>query len=727
MASQNIGDLKVSIGGDTTNLARGIGRAKAMFGNLSRAAKVSGVAAGAAFTAAAVGITAMTKGGLDFVDSQAKMARTVDGSIDGLRALQIAGSDAGVGVGEMNGAVQMMGKRLSEAATKGTGPAAEALKRLGLNARDLMAMDVDERFGAIADRINGLGLSAQDAAGVMREFGVRSNEVSLALLQGSGAIRAARDEVHKFGLSMSSEVAAGVEAANDALSRISFVFEGMRSQLAGQLAPVLQSLAVQFQDASLAGGPLQASISSLVGAFTNLATAILNPAFLESAVMFGTTLVNALSSLATGVIWLSDNAELAGVAMVGLGAAMAFFSGPIGLAIAAVAGGVFLLTSALGDNKTAADEAKTAEQELIAALETVDTASGDAVDAGRELISTHISQARAAITAAQAEYELARAETDRAVQQAKMRREAMPGNFFADDEVAQAEDDAALAAEVYNKMIADRQADLERLQKVMQGFEMSQYPARGTRPAADGGDGSGSGDDPLGVSKLNTDLEKLIATIDPAQVKAKQLVAAMQLLTKAKQDGLITDDEYILRAKQINDHFAETPALAGAAASGVRVLKKEIEKSSDAGTTMADDINGAFGNMIGQIETGKDALVAFGLEIVKILAVRGISKILGGSDWFSGDLFSGPAAAAVSGAASASSFASGAAAAPMVSAASAGAPAAGMQFSYAPKIDARGASLEAVQELESRMQADAMQFNAKVEVAVTRAQSKRKL
>nr|WP_323779550.1 hypothetical protein [Amylibacter sp.] len=735
MANQNIGKLGVSIGADTSDLARGIGRAKALMGSLSRAAKVSGVAAGAAFAAASAGMVAMTKGGLSAVDAQAKMARSVDGSIDGLRALQIAGSDAGVAVGEMNGAVQMMGKRLAEAATKGTGPAAKALKMLGLDARTLMDMDVDARFGAIADRINDMGMSAQDAAGVMREFGVRSNEVSLALLQGSGAIRAARTEVQKYGLSMSGDMAAGVEAANDALSRVSFVFEGMRNQLAVGLAPVLRELAVNFQAASVAGGPLQAAVSLLVDAFGELATAILDPAFIEAAAVFGTTIARGVAALSRGMVALIDHAALAGTAMLALAAAMAFFSGPIGLAVAAVAGGVFLLSTRLGENATAADEATTAEKELLAALETVDTANGDAVASGRELIATHISQARAAITAAQAEYELARAETDRAVQQAKMRREAMPGNFFADDEVAQAEDDAALAAEVYSQMIADRQADLERLQKVMQGFEMSQYPARGTRPAgADDGSGGG-GDDPLGVSKLNTDLEKLIATIDPAASKAKQLAAAMQLLTKAKQEGVITDEEYILRAKQINEAFGDTPKLAGAAAAGVTSVKDTLDDAGKAGSTMADDLNGAFGNLISQIETGRDALVGFGLEIVKILAVRGISKLLGGDDWFSGSLIGANALGTDNWRGGLSwvgergpelvNLPMGAQVIPNSKIGSMGG--GGMRFSYAPNIDARGASVQAVQELDQRMRADAAQFNGKVQQAVLKAQSGRKL
>jgi hypothetical protein len=731
MAGQNIGNLKVSIGADTKDLARGIGRAKALMGSLSRIAKVSGVAAGAAFAAASVGMVAMTKGGLEAVDAQAKMARSVDGTIDGLRALQIAGSDAGVSVGEMNGAVQMMGKRLAEAARDGTGPAADALKMLGLDARELMEMDVDARFGAIADRINDMGMSAQDAAGVMREFGVRSNEVSLALLQGSGAIRAARGEVQKFGLSMSGEMAAGVEAANDAMSRIGFVFEGMRNQLAVGLAPVLQSLAINFQEASQAGGPLQNAVTMLVSAFSDLATVILDPAFIEAATLFGVTIAGAVAGLSRFMVTLAQNAEIAGTAMIALGGAMAFFSGPIGLAIAAVAGGAFLLSTRLGQTATAADEAALAEARLQVALDLVDRTNDDAVASGEALIATHIDQARAALEAAKAELALVSAR--QRAGNANLDQNPLTAGGNSGYAEAMAENTAKAEAE-----LAAAEAQLERYQKTLEGFQRSQFPSQGTgtnsRDNAPGSTpGSAPDGDPLGVQKLNEDLAKLISTIDPATARADQFRSAMQLLTKAKQAGIISGDEYIARAKQIKETFGALPEATTAAATGIKALNKELGKSPAA--EMADEVAGSVGNLIMRIDSGRDALRNFGLELVKILAVRGISKLLGGSDWLSGPLIGANALGTDNWRGGLSwvgekgpelvNLPMGAQVIPNNKIGGMGG--GGMSFSYAPKIDARGASLEAVQELDQRMRADGLQFNAKVEQAVLKAKSGRKL
>lgn len=731
MAGQNIGNLKVSIGADTADLARGIGRAKALMGGLSRAAKAAGVAAGAAFAAASVGLVAMTKGGLEAVDAQAKMARSVDGSIDGLRALQIAGSDAGVAVSEMNGAVQMMGKRLSEAAREGTGPAADALKALGLDARALMEMDVDARFGAIADRINEMGLSAQDAAGIMREFGIRSNEVSLALLQGSGAIRAARVEVQSFGLSMSDDMAARVEAANDAMSRIGFVFEGMRNQLAVGLAPTLQGLAVNFQEASKAGGPLQSAVSALVAAFSDLATALLDPAFIEAATMFGVTIANAITGLSRVMVTLAQNADIAGAAMVALGAAMAFFSGPIGLAVSAVAAGVFLLSTNLNDSATAADKAAEAEARLKDALGLVDTANEQAVASGTALIETHIDQARAAISAARAELALARAKERAGNANLDENRLTAGGNSGYAEHMA--ENTAAAAAE-----LDAAEAQLERYQAMLDDWRRTNLPPSDTGGATPSPhpEGAPTGNTPAQqTEEFKKKLEALIDTLDPASAAAKAYNRDLGLLISALQSGAIDQDEYNARVDQLNKHYAAMAEPAAAAAAGIKKVNDEIGKSPAA--EAADEVNGAVGRLLDRIGDGSDALRQFGLELVKIFALRGISKLLGGSDWLTGDLLSLPGNALGT-----DNWRGGLSwvgergpelvnlprGAQVIPNNKLGAMTGGSdRFVYAPVIDARGASLEAVRELEDRMRADAAQFNTKVEAAIKRAKAGRRL
>lgn len=233
-------ELKVKIGADTDGLDRGLNK------STMSVQKFAAVGA-AAFAAVGAAITALTMKGLSFVDSQAKLARSMDATANGLRAVQFAGKDAGVSVEGVNTSLQMMARRLIDARTEGT-PAANAIKALGLNAAELGRMDADERIAAIADRVKEMGLSAGEASRVLQDLGVRSREMALLMIQGGDAIRAAKTELAELGAAFTPAQAAAVERANDAMERIGIVTEAISNQLAIQLAPVLEAIAKLFTD-----------------------------------------------------------------------------------------------------------------------------------------------------------------------------------------------------------------------------------------------------------------------------------------------------------------------------------------------------------------------------------------------------------------------------------------------------------------------------------------------
>lgn len=206
-----------------------------------------------AASGAAIGIAAYTKAGMDAVDAQAKLARQLDSTIGGLRGLQLAANDAGVSTGVINSAMERFSARLGEA-QRGTGQAAEALERLNLRARDLAEMDVDKRVAAIADSIHGMGLSGAETADVLRQFGIRNREIVNLMRQGGDAVRDARGEIEDYGLAVSDIDAAGIEAANDAISRAQLVSEGLSQAIATELAPALLVVAERFNDSAREAG-----------------------------------------------------------------------------------------------------------------------------------------------------------------------------------------------------------------------------------------------------------------------------------------------------------------------------------------------------------------------------------------------------------------------------------------------------------------------------------------
>jgi len=254
-------ELFAKLGGDASGLKRAMGEAQSAsnrtqgaLGKLATVGAVSLKALAGAATVASGALAALTVKGLANVDAQAKMARSVDGTVDGLRALQIAASDAGVSKGALSTSAQMLNQRLAEAA-RGSGTAVQALDALGLSAQDLMRMDVDERMAVLADRMQQMGMSAGQSSDMMRQLGVRSREMSLLMIQGGDAIRDARQEVTDLGLSIDQVDAAKIEIANDAFSRIGMVISSVGDKIAVEFAPILLAVAEQFQDvAKEAGG-----------------------------------------------------------------------------------------------------------------------------------------------------------------------------------------------------------------------------------------------------------------------------------------------------------------------------------------------------------------------------------------------------------------------------------------------------------------------------------------
>ena len=263
----SLGTLTTHLALDNRQLNRGaqqsesrLGRLGASMRTIARRSALMGTAL--VGVGAAIG-TQLVRRGLEAIDTQAKLARSLGGTIDGLRGTQIAAEDAGVSTGAFESAMGNLNRRLGEA-IRGQGQAAEAMERLGLEARELASMDVDQRMAAIADRVNELGLSSAETADLMGQLGVRNQEMVDFLREGGGAIRDARDEVDEFGLSLSEVDAASIERANDAMSRLGRVIEVIRDRLTAALAPYIEYVADLINDAARESGGFREQIERAI-------------------------------------------------------------------------------------------------------------------------------------------------------------------------------------------------------------------------------------------------------------------------------------------------------------------------------------------------------------------------------------------------------------------------------------------------------------------------------
>jgi len=258
--------------------SRGFGRlsremegANARLAAFARRARVAMAAAAAAIAAAA---TAMIRSGLQTVDAQAKLAASLDTTVESIQVLERAGDLAGVSMGQVEQAAMQLTRRLSQAAA-GTGPAADALDRLRLSASELQALPLDQRIALIQDRLAEFVPEAERAAVASQLFGDRAGLVFTRI--DTATLRQATQDVRDFGVVVSDQDAAQIERTNDAISRLGLIWRGLSNQLAVAAAPALETVANAMAAVARTTGPLGIAIRTLfenLGRLTAYATGI---------------------------------------------------------------------------------------------------------------------------------------------------------------------------------------------------------------------------------------------------------------------------------------------------------------------------------------------------------------------------------------------------------------------------------------------------------------------
>jgi hypothetical protein len=124
------------------------------------------------------------------VVTSSDLAARTNISVRNLVVMRQAFQDAGVGADRVSQSIALMQRQLAEAATSGSGPAADAVSRLGLSIEELMALAPDEQFRLLAKQI----ASVEDPAirtGIAMDIFGRSGNDLVTLFKDAGAFEMA--------------------------------------------------------------------------------------------------------------------------------------------------------------------------------------------------------------------------------------------------------------------------------------------------------------------------------------------------------------------------------------------------------------------------------------------------------------------------------------------------------------------------------------------------------
>ena len=244
--SKNIASLSVDLRASTKGMRKDIDKAmKRTRKTLKTGFKIA--FAGAVAGASAIGVAIATAS--KRIDELAKTSAKLGVTTESLRAMQQVAQETGTDFNLLQKSLQNATVKISEA-VQGTGLAADALKELNLNAKELNQLAPDKQFEKIADALQNVA-NKQDKLRIVTEiYGARGASLINMLNQGSEASINMADLLEDLGVSLSRLDASKVEMANDAFGRISLTLEGVTNQLAIAFAPIIKGISEELLEAS---------------------------------------------------------------------------------------------------------------------------------------------------------------------------------------------------------------------------------------------------------------------------------------------------------------------------------------------------------------------------------------------------------------------------------------------------------------------------------------------
>jgi hypothetical protein len=228
LASVQAGLLSIEAAGKSASGAMG------SLGSVVGAATGGVVALGAGLTAA--GVASFTKNVIDAADNMRDLSQRTGVSVELLSKFQQQANMSGANIEDVGKAMVKLGKNMYEAAQTGKGPAAEALKELGLSATDATGrlVPTGEQMLRISDRLSELPDGGRKGKLAMDLMGKGAATLVPALNEGRGAIEG-------LNASFDKKFTDDADVYNDSVARLGETFQKFGVVLARQFLPILQS------------------------------------------------------------------------------------------------------------------------------------------------------------------------------------------------------------------------------------------------------------------------------------------------------------------------------------------------------------------------------------------------------------------------------------------------------------------------------------------------------
>lgn len=238
--------LQAEIGANSGGFVAAIKQAENAMGGFHSSLGRIGTAIGGAFSIYKIAeFTKKVYGQASGLDDLASNLGTTTQAIAGL---QIASKMTGVSMESAEKILFKLNKTLGDAAENG-GPAADALRRLGLNAGTLANIDKVQAFMQIQEALGGI---ENTATRTNLGFAILGKQSADAIKLMDYSLRQATEEAQAFGSALDAADAARLEDVGRVFIRIQAAIEGAAAKLMVDMLPTLEKLAGKVNELSKA-------------------------------------------------------------------------------------------------------------------------------------------------------------------------------------------------------------------------------------------------------------------------------------------------------------------------------------------------------------------------------------------------------------------------------------------------------------------------------------------
>lgn len=242
----SLGTLHVSLQARTKKFERGLKRARRHLKKFRNSIPGANLLLNKFTAALAVGgMAVFVQRSLVAGDALAKLSDRLRINVEELQGLRRAADLTGAGTATLDKGLEFLAKSLGEAKT-GIGEAKQALGLLNIEVDDLLALDPAEQFKVLAEAVKNLTTQEEKAFVATKLFGRAGVALVNTLELGREGIQKSIDTLKEWGITVSRQDLAKIEAANDAWSDMGRVVDFVGLKLASELSPLIEEGAKQF-------------------------------------------------------------------------------------------------------------------------------------------------------------------------------------------------------------------------------------------------------------------------------------------------------------------------------------------------------------------------------------------------------------------------------------------------------------------------------------------------